>query len=276
MDLSNDKIIHQKKGNVEYLQFRKLLSYPELVHCYTLSVNDLDFGSNDTFKGKEKQIRQNYTKLAYSLGISEKNMIRPGQNHTNIVKCVTQKKKQEIEFFPEEFTNVDGLLTNQKDIVFSLTYADCTPLYLWDPIRKIVGNIHSGWKGTLNKIGEVAVIKMIEQYGANPKDIICCIGPCIKQCHFEVAEDVASLFYEKFQDLEEIENIITYDHTEAGVKKYHIDTTKINHDVLKNMGLLEENIIDSGLCTVCHKDQMHSYRANGKDAGRNTAIIGKR
>ena len=113
---------------------------------------------------------------------------------------------------------------------------------------------------------------MIEQYDCKPKDIICCIGPCIKKCHFEVENDVAELFKNEFRDMEDINEIIT----NTNGDKYVIDTTKINENMMKQIGLKKENIIDSGICTVCKESYMHSYRARKEEAGRNTAILGMR
>lgn len=275
MDLTNEKVIHQKKNNLEYLQFKKLLQYPEIVHCYTLKANDFDIAGNDTYKGKEDVVDLNYEKLANALQIPKETIIRPYQTHTNIVKSIKVDTILDIgkgsSIFPKELTNVDGLITNEYDITFSLGFADCTPIYLYDPVKKVIGDIHSGWKGTLQRIGQIAIKNMIEEYNSNPKDIICCIGPCIKKCHFEVSKDVKDLFENEFKEMDLIgiiENI--------GDSKYIIDTTKINENMMKQMGLKEENIIDSGICTVCNQDKMHSYRAHKELAGRNTAILGLR
>ena len=272
-NLSNENVIHIKENGIEYLQFRKLLEYSELVHCYTLSAYSFDIGSNDTYKLKKETISENYQKLANSLQISKKAILRPYQTHTDVVKCI-QKPYNEFTIFPEELTNVDGLLTNQKEIIFSLSYADCTPIYLYDPVKKVVGNIHSGWQGTLKGIGKIATKTMIDNYECNPRDIICCFGPHIKKCHFEVGENVANDFEKQYSYMRDIKEIIQYTGQKNGEKKYNIDTTKINQNLMLELGLRIENIIDSGLCTVCQKEQMHSYRAQGKIAGRNTAFIG--
>lgn len=276
-DLSNDTMVHVKKDEVEFLQFRKLLEYPELVHCYTLKANDFDIAGNETYEEKKDIVDVNYTKLASSLQIPKETIIRPYQTHTNIVKPVGAAyhaaHNNKISIFPKEFTNVDGLITNQTGITCSLSFADCTPIYLYDPVKKVIGDIHSGWKGTLTRIGKIAVEKMIEEYDCNPKDIICCIGPCIRKCHFEVSKDVADNFRNEFQEMEDIDEIITF---LQGKDKYVIDTCKINKNMMKEVGLLDENIIDSGICTVCNSGQMHSYRAHKELAGRNTAILGMR
>ena len=111
---------------------------------------------------------------------------------------------------------------------------------------------------------------MIETYGSSPKDIICAIGPTIRKCHFEVEEDVKDMFLNKFNYIEEI---VTIGQIKQGRQKYYIDTVKINKNILMEMGIKEENIIDSKICTVCNSSLMHSYRKEGKDAGRNTALI---
>lgn len=307
LNLSNENIIQQKKNGIEYLQFKKLLQYPELVHCYTLKANDFDVAGNDTYKDKIDMVHQNYEKLADTLEIQKETIIRPYQNHTNIVKNVgaglvsdieqtltkiraemdsaptqnkmnvgadsisAQNKPQTIMIFPQELNNVDGLTTDIPNITFSLTYADCTPLYLYDEVKKVIGNIHSGWKGTLQRIGQIAVKNMIEEYGCNPENIICCIGPCIKKCHFEVSQDVKEQFANEFKEMR-LDEIIE----DKGNNKFLIDTTLINKNMLKQIGIKEENIIDSGICTVCNEKQMHSYRAHKEAAGRNTAIIGLR
>lgn len=226
-DLSNKNIIHVKNDKVEYIQFRKLLQYKELAHCFTLKVHDFDIGGNDTYKENEEQFINSYKSLSSELNINYNNIIRPYQTHTDIVKSVYNQVEQ-INIFPQELTNVDGLLTNKKDIVFSLSYADCTPLFLYDPVKKVIGNIHSGWKGTLQRIGQKAVIKMIQEYNCNPKDIICCIGPTIRKCHFEVDQDVRDLFYKEFKNYSQISDII-----QKIEPKYYIDTVTLNKLMLQ-------------------------------------------
>ncbi len=270
-DLSNENVVHIKKDNIEYLQFRKLLQYEEIIHCYTLSKNNFDVGSNNTYEINKESIKENYEKIAKCLNFNIKEIIRPYQTHTNVVKCI-KNEYNEYSIFPKELTDVDGLLTDEENI-FSLSYADCTPIYLYDTKKKVIGNIHSGWQGTLKGIGKIAVQTMINNYNSNAEDIICCFGPHIKKCHFEVDEDVANKFRKKYEAMNDINDIITYNPEK---NKYNIDTQKINTNLVKELGLKEENIIDSGICTVCQKDLMHSYRANGENAGRNTAIMGKR
>ena len=111
------------------------------------------------------------------------------------------------------------------------------------------------------------------EYNCNVEDIICCIGPCIGMCHFEVGEDVKEIFEKTFSYLGNLENITKKGDMKEDGQKYFIDTTLINKMLLEEMGVIPENIIESNICTVCNKEQMHSYRADKEKAGRNTAII---
>lgn len=169
---------------------------------------------------------------------------------------------------------IDGLLSNKKDISLSLRFADCTPIFLYDKQKNIIGNIHSGWRGTAQKIGQKAVQKMIKDYNSNPEDIIACIGPCIQMCHFKVDEDVKKIFEETFSYMNISDSIIKKGKIEDKKQKYYIDTTLINIKLLEEAGLEKENIIDSGICTACNYDIIHSYRIDKENSGRNTSIIG--
>lgn len=259
MDLSNETMIHIKDGDIEYLQFRRLLEYKDrLQHCYTL-------------RGKAKDYKEekddNYKELYESLNIDYEGFTKiKYQAHSDLVEKVESKN--------EIYNNIDGLITNKKGISLSLRFADCTPILFYDPIKNAIGNIHSGWKGTVQKIVQKGLQKMIKEYDCNVKDIICCIGPCIGMCHFEVGEDVKEIFENTFSYLGNLENIIKKGEMKEKGQKYFIDTTLINRMLLEEIGIPSQNIIESNICTVCNKEQMHSYRADKEKSGRNTAIIG--
>lgn len=277
MDLSNGNIIHIKTKMNEYIQFRKLLEYQDiLVHAYSLGT-DWNFRTS-TIK-KEKLLKEEYKKaiesyqlLCDSIDCNYINLVKTNQEHTDCVKIVDEKvNKDEPDFNLRKYYNTDGLITNQKDRILSTTNADCILLLFFDPIKKVVANTHSGWKGTLQRIAIKTVEKMIKEFGCNPKDIICCICPSIRKCHFEVEKDVKNMFEEEFRDLENLNKIIE---EKVPSKKWNIDTALINQIILEKQGLKKENIIDSGICSVCHSDLIHSYRVEKQGYGLNTALIG--
>ena len=264
-DLSNENIIHIKKNGLEYIEFRKLLEYKNIKHCFTLK--PLDFASNATYEEKRDEVEKGLEALAKEFKFDVKDICRPKQTHTDRVENVEDGDEG---IYVEKFDNVDGLVTDKKSKVLMLGFADCTPLLFYDPVKNVIANTHSGWKGTLQTIGVRTVEKMMLEYGCKPENIICCIGPHIMQCHFEVDKDVRDLFYNKFKNLEAIDEIIGYNEEN---NKYYIDTARINKQTLLNIGLSEENIIDSNVCTVCNSDVCHSYRAEKDLSGRAVTII---
>lgn len=275
MDLSNENVVHIKKDGIEFLQFRKLLEYKEIRHAYTLGL-DKNFrtAKANMVKLDEKEYEKaiaDYKNICKEIGNCYKNLVKTSQNHTNEVKVVERKiNVDEPDINLKKYKNTDGLITNQKNILLSTTNADCILLLFYDPVKKVIANTHSGWRGTLQRISVKTVEKMKKEFGCNPQDIICCIAPSIRKCHFEVEEDVKEMFSVEFKDLAEISQIIE---ETIPNKKWNIDTVIINKVILKNAGLRDENIIDSGICSVCNSDIIHSFRSEGKNYGLNTALI---
>ncbi len=267
-DLTNESIVHVKNNGIEYIQFRRLLEYKNILkHCFTLK--PLDFASFDSYKEKKNKVEDSYKKICKEFRIEYSNICRPNQTHTNIVKSIEDGDEG---IYNEKFDNVDGLVTNKKNKALIFCFADCTPLLFFDPVKKVISNVHSGWRGTLQTIGINAVEAMVQNYYSNPKDIICCIGPTIRKCHFEVEDDVKDLFYNKFKKELDINNYIIKSDS-SNNNKYFIDTVEINKQILLKLGLKEENIIDSKICSVCNEDKIHSYRAHGENSGRNITLM---
>ncbi len=276
MNLSNENVLHVKKGDIEFLQFRKLLDYKDiLTHAYSLGIN-LNFRTSTVNKQKlpeaeYKKAIESYKLLCNSIDINYINLVKTNQEHTNCVKIVYDKiNKDKPDFNQKKYYNTDGLITNQKNLILSTTNADCILLLFFDPIKKVIANTHSGWKGTLQRIAIKTVEKMKEEFGCNLQDIICCICPSIRKCHFEVEKEVKNMFEHEFKDLEELDKIIE---EKVPNKKWNIDTILINKKILEQQGLKKENIIDSGVCSVCNSNLIHSYRVEKQGYGLNTALI---
>ena len=277
-DLSNENVIQINKDGIQYLQFRKLLEYSDVItHAYSLGI-DKNFRTarakdkEPLTKEEEKKANDCYKELANSICLNYENIIKPNQAHTKNIQRVNKKINFNLpDFNLEQYDLTDGLVTNKKGLTLATTNADCILLLFFDPVKKVIANTHSGWKGTLQRISIETVRKMKQEYNCNPQDIICCICPSIRKCHFEVREDVEQLFYNEFKDLKEIEQVII---KKENTDKWLIDTVEINKIILKKEGLKEENIIDSGICSVCNSDLIHSYRAEGEQYGLCTALIG--
>ena len=290
MDLSNENVVHIKGKQIEYLQFKKLLEYPEIKYAYVIGL-DKNFEFYPSDENKNNITKNNFKKICAELNLDYNNLVNVKQNHTDNIQIITKKINKDKPDF-NLYENTDGLITSKKNIILSTKNADCILLVFYDPIKKVIANVHSGWRGTLQRISVKAVEKMQKEYDCNPKDIICCMSPSIGKDHFEVDEDVYKMFFEEFKDLlntENSDNLNTLNKTlnlsisnntnlsesilEKNVDKWHIDTVLINRKILLQKGLKEENIVDSGICSVCNKDIIHSYRAHGENAGRATQII---
>lgn len=276
MDLSNENIIHVKTEKNEYVQFKKLLEYEDLAHAYSLGTN-LNFRTS-TIKKEElskedyKKAIESYKLLCDSIECDYINLVKTNQEHTDCVKKVNEKVNvNEPDFNLKKYYSTDGLITNKKDIILSTTNADCILILFFDPVKKVIANVHSGWKGTLQRISTKTVEKMIKEFECNPKDIICCICPSIRKCHFEVEKDVKEMFEKEFKDLQNLNEFIE---EKVPNKKWNIDTVLINQIILEKQGLKKENIIDSKICSVCHSDLIHSYRVEKQGYGLNTVLIG--
>lgn len=276
MDLSNENIIHVNKNGIQYIQFRKLLEYSDIIrHAYSLGT-DVNFRTAKVNKQKLSEDEYNlainsYKNLCNAIGSNYINTVKTNQNHTDTIKIANQKiKEDEPDFNLVEYNETDGIVTNKKNLILSTTNADCILLLFFDPIKKVIANVHSGWRGTLQRISTNAIEKMEKEYNCNPKDIICCICPSIRKCHFEVEKEVKDMFEKEFKSIIEKNDIIT---ETISNKKWTIDTVLINQIILEEKGLKKENIIDSKICSVCNSNLVHSYRVEKERYGLETAII---
>ena len=241
----------------EYLEFERL-NNKNIINFF--SYKPFNFKSDLSFD----EIENNYNKFR-SISNCNFKVVSPIQKHTNIVKIVN---KDNID---DSFDGVDGLITNLKNVALGIKVADCQAIMLYDDKKKVIGNIHSGWKGTLGRIIKNGIELMINNFNSNPKDIEVYICPSILKCCFEVDKDVKDMFMSEFKDID-ISGLIE-EKIIDGVEKYYIDTVEINKRVLINLGIKKENIITSNICSKCNNSYIHSYRGDKPNDGRNISLI---
>ena len=277
-DLSNENVVHIDKDGVQYLQFRKLLEYSNVItHAYSIGT-EVNFRTARVNKQQLpeqefKKAMKDYENLCNAINLDYKNVVKTNQEHTDNIAIANKKINQNFpDINLEEYSRTDGIVTQKENLVLSTTNADCILLLFFDPVTRTIANTHSGWKGTLQRISVKTVQKMVNEFGCNPKDIICCICPSIRKCHFEIDKDVKDLFEEEFKDLNISKNTDIME-KQKDKEKWNIDTVLINKIILEKAGLKTENIIDSGLCSVCNKDLIHSFRVEKQGYGLNTALI---
>ena len=166
-----------------------------------------------------------------------------------------------LEQSPEK---ADILFTDNPEVSLFMRFADCVPLLFHDPTKHVIGISHAGWMGTAKGVAEVSVKAMQERYGSKPEDIVAGIGPSISVDHYEVGEEVAVQFREKYgEDSEKV--LQTRD------DRIYLDLWTANALQLQKMGV--EQIQISGLCTACHLDDWYSHRAEKGKTGRFGALL---
>lgn len=277
-NLSNENIIHINEKGVQYLQFKKLLEYSDLItHAYSIGT-DVNFRTARTNKQElpEEELKKtmkDYQDLCNAINVDYKSVVKTNQEHTDNIAIANKKINKD---FPDinlkEYNKTDGIITQKENLVLSTTNADCILLLFFDPVTKTIANVHSGWKGTLQRISVKTVEKMINEFCCKPENIICCICPSIRKCHFEVDKDVKDLFLDEFKDID-ISKKIDIMEKQKDKEKWNIDTILINKIILENAGLKKNNIVDSGICSVCNKELIHSFRVEKQGYGLNTALI---
>ncbi len=190
------------------------------------------------------------SEFAKILQLDQTNIIIPKQIHSNnVVKCYKSGK----------IINTDGIITNNRNLVLSIQVADCIPIYLFDTKRHNLGLVHAGWRGVNSGIVKNCISKM-QELESNSSDIKVLLGPSIRQCCFEVGPEVGKMFDSKY-------------HKNGKGDRIQLDLQTVVTTKLINTGIQKNNITDISECTLC-TNKYHSYRRNGKQAGRMIAMFG--
>lgn len=264
---SQTPILEREKNGVRYLQFPAFMK-PEICrHLFSTRIGGVSEGYlgsmnlSYTRGDNPENVDENFRRIADILDCNPDDFVLSHQTHTTNVRVVTKEDRGKGITKERDYEDVDGLVTNVPGIVLSTFYADCVPLFFLDPVKKAIGLSHSGWRGTVNKMGKVTVCKMVEEFGCNPKDILVAIGPSICVDCYEVSMDVAEEFMAAFADADNLKKIVLPRNEEKSM----LDLWQANRAVLLEAGILEENISLPDICTSCNKDILFSHRAsNGK------------
>ena len=259
----------KEKNHVPYIQFKNLSATGIVKHGFSTRKGGVSTGifssMNLNFKRGDDPdaVMENYRRMAAALNMRVEDMVLSDQTHTTNVRVITEEDRGKGILKPQDYSDVDGMITNVPGIVLVTSYADCVPLYFVDPVRKAIGLSHSGWKGTVGHIGQKTVWKMHEVYGSEPKDIVAAIGPSICQSCYEVSDDVAGAFRANFTADEAADILL-----DKGNGKYQLDLWKANWYVLTDADILPEHLSVTDLCTACHPDLLWSHRkTNGQRGG---------
>lgn len=235
----------------------------------------------------KENVDENYKRAAAHFGMISSDIVCSQQTHTTNVRKATAADKGKGVVCERDYTDIDGLITNERGIILATFYADCVPLFIVDPINKAIGLSHSGWRGTVGKMGKVTLEKMASEYGTKPKDVKIAIAPSICQNCYEVSEDVALAFEEVFvKDDEkaaqylrryqsdfsqrEIDHCLLY---KKENEKYQLNLWYANFRVFRDAGVPDENIEITDVCTCCNPNLLFSHRASKGKRGNLGAFL---
>ena len=201
-------------------------------------------------------------KICKHLRMEERNLLMPHQVHGTRIVEVTE---QTLQSPGNQLEGVDGLITSLKDICICVSTADCVPLLFFDMANKTIAAVHAGWRGTLHRIGVVALSSMYDAFGTRSENVRCVIGPSIGPEAFEVGDEVYEAFHRAGFPMQQIAFRME---NSSHMSLWHINLWKANEWQLLQAGVLPENISITGICTYTNYHRFFSARRLGTNSGR--------
>lgn len=266
--------LHRAENGVSYLTFPGLERTGVVRHLFSTREGGVSEGIYASMnlsytRGDEKDaVDENYRRIAACLDSVVEDMVCSDQTHTDNIRLVTAADRGKGVTKPKDYRDVDGLITQERGIVLCTFFADCVPLFFVDPVNRAIGLSHSGWRGTVQKIGRKTVEEMGKAFGTKPEDIHAAIGPSICQDCYEVSEDVIEEFRAVFPG--KLWESLFYP-TKPG--KYQLNLWEANRQVMLEAGIPETQIEVTDLCTCCNPDFLFSHRASHGKRGNLGAFM---
>lgn len=262
------------QGEVVYLAFPLLEKTGIVKHGFSTRMGGISEGMfssmNLSFQrgDRAEYVQENFKRMAKALGTDTERMVFSDQTHTTNVRVITQEDKGKGIHRPLDYSDIDGLVTNEPGIMLVTFYADCVPVYLVDTKRRVIGLCHSGWRGTVGKISQETLRVMKEHYRTEPEDVTAAIGPSICQDCYEVSRDVAEEVERSFGK----ENMgeLAY-RKENG--KYQLNLWRANEIALLQAGVRQDRIQTTDICTCCNSGYLFSHRATAGKRGNLAAFL---
>ena len=239
------------------------------VHCFSTRLGGVSTGALSslnlgTSRGDDPQnVLRNYEILGSAVGFAPRQTVFTKQEHTDVIRVVDESFCGEGLERPVSQI-CDAQITNCPGVALVCFSADCTPILLYDPVKKAIGAVHAGWRGTAQNIAGKAVDAMVEHFGCCRDDLQAAIGPCISKCCFETDWDVPEAL------LGLMGNKASTAITEVG-GKYHVDLKFCNGLLLQKAGIGGLDI--SPDCTMCQSDRYWSHRKVGNARGSQIGLI---
>ena len=220
-------------------------------------------------------MKKNLAIAGLALGVDSKDMVYAAQTHTvNVLHATSAHRGMGITR-QRDFSDIDGLVTDEPGLCLVTGHADCIPLYFYDPLKKAIGLAHSGWRGTAGNIAGEVIRKMSEDFGTDPKDLIAFVGPGICRDHYEVGEDVAKEFEGRYSELK-LKHILKKLPVTAegnGEQKYLLNLHMANYYNMVSAGMESLNAYITDICTYCNPGLLFSHRYTKGQRGGMCAFL---
>lgn len=195
-------------------------------------------------------VEKNRKEFFEQIGLSNESISFQRQIHSDIIQVVDCSG---------DCGQSDALITNKKGLGLAVIIADCTPIFIYDNKNHIIAAVHAGWRGTEQNILGKTLDKLSNDFNSKPGELNVYIGPSISQNNYEVGDEVATKFDNKYLHRND--------------RKYLLDVSWINYDILLEFGVPKVQIQKSVLCTFEYSDLFHSYRRDGSLSGRSIGVI---
>jgi len=265
-------IVDRERNGVVYQAAEQLESVAGLAHGFSTRLGGVSTGVFDSLnlgltRGDDpKCVRENYKRFLEAIGASGGWYAMLGQVHGDIVRTITTADvKQDI--YGKLGYEGDAMVTAIPGVTLVVFCADCVPILMCDPVRRVIAAIHAGWRGTAAGVAGRAVERMVEGFGCRPADIRAAIGPGIGPDCFETHEDVPNAMMAAVSS-----PALPFIKVKKN-GKFSVDLKGINAKRLELAGLRPENIAVSGDCTGCLPDKYWSHRRLGDQRGSMAAMI---
>lgn len=260
-------------GDFPYFSYPLLEQTGIVSHCFTTRLGGVSKGIYQSLnlsfsRGDDsKAVEENFRRVSEVMGCKYEDFVLSDQTHTTNVRRVGRKDAGKGLLKERGYSDVDGLMTDEPGIVLSTFYADCVPLYFVDVKNRAIALSHSGWRGTVGRMGLATLEAMRREFGTRPENVICAIGPSICQDCYEISQDVAEEFVREFPGREQ-EILIA---KEDG--KYQLDLWRTNEIVLLQAGIKQEHLSVTDVCTCCNPNLLFSHRASQGKRGNLGAFL---
>lgn len=271
---NKEHIFDEMEGAVPYLSFPMFRDTGLVTDGFSTRLGGVSEGCfsslNLSFdRGDDRAaVAENFRRMGEALSVHCEDMVLSQQTHTTNIRIVTDEDRGKGITRERDYTDIDGLITNVPGICLVTTYADCVPLYFLDPVKKVIALSHSGWRGTVGKIGKKTVELMHDNFGSDPADILAAVGPSVCQDCYEVSADVIDRFKEVFD--RSVWDELFYGKPDG---KYQLDLWKANEKIFLEAGIRKEHIAVTNVCTHCNSRILYSHRAMGDKRGNLCAFL---